>query len=268
MNLQRYVGLALLLAVAGCKARTSSSVKASTAFANGDIDLTTYKQAGEAEYKVVRQILDSESLCVPPPEIKIKMPPTPYAEYEAQVKGLPELQDPNSPYYNIPIPELVAIRAYTGCGYQSENPALRDAVQDARNRLRPLILATVSGLNKMPDFVGNVARGSDLSAKILEKYVTGKRVTETAFTSSTYRALDAADRSLMIFAAKNSHFIIHSIHGKKIDWLSQRPAENEVLFLPGAEFDVISSDPKQASDAAVLGGAPRQFQEIRSNQVI
>lgn len=131
--------------------------------------------------------------------------------------------------------EVRALDHYTGIGHQDVNAALRDGDYAALRELDPEINEMASGLNKLPDFHGQVFRGIDVQpgdmGAFLDRYHVGNEVREPAFTSSDvvepYRG--------------NVQFTIESVNGKDISWLKDaHVGQQEVLFPPGTSFRVTS----------------------------
>lgn len=250
-----------LACLSSCKSFDSpSETREVTTFSPGNsVDLTGYMSVGQADYialkdelntwyapdKMENKDITSASLYyiegisddVPPPNI----PPHAfalagsfdrYSEIEKQLKALLILK--YDPYLNIPLPELVAIRAYTGNDYWTVNKALRTSDVSQLINMQGFIRSASSGLNKLPNFEGITKRGvsqpPDRYQKSVEYYAPGKHVIEKAFVSTT--SLPQPTFGL------NVKFTIHSKYGKDIHEISEIPSENEVLFVPGSEFIV------------------------------
>jgi hypothetical protein len=105
-----------------------------------------------------------------------------------------------------------------------------DAAQQAR------IDALHGALKKLPTYEGPVVRGTDLPPEVLDQYQPGQVVTESAFTSTT---TDPAVARSPTFTG-NVEFRIMSSSGRDISSLSMFPHEQEILFPPDTEFEVIS----------------------------
>lgn len=156
-----------------------------------------------------------------------------YEDIETELKRSSPITEP--PYNRIPLPELVAIRAYTSSGSKMVNRILRTSDVSSLQNISGFVRSASSGLNKLPNYVGVVKRGICLNPadypslqKIVSHYEIGKKITEKAFVSAS---------------AGNSFegmitFNISSKFGKSIKDLSGWPQENEVLFVPGSEFVV------------------------------
>lgn len=132
--------------------------------------------------------------------------------------------------YGLSQEEGVILRYYTGSGYREingflreggDNPALAKAVQVMRQ-----------GLDKLPDYTGQVVRRTRLPDHILAKHTIGEVVEYPEFISTTFGKTD-------VFDNLPHRLVIHSKHGKKIDWLSYYGAdEEEVLFTSPTRFAV------------------------------
>jgi len=128
--------------------------------------------------------------------------------------------------------ELAAIRYYTGRGYARVNLTLRGGtpmVPEMAGRIDALSTA----LRKLPDHIGWVHRGAELSPGQLARYRPGAVIREHPFTST---AVLAEDRF-----SGNTHFIIRSYSGRDVATYSQVPAEREVLFDRATRFKVMEN---------------------------
>ncbi|MFF0147203.1 hypothetical protein ATK36_2710 [Amycolatopsis sulphurea] len=131
--------------------------------------------------------------------------------------------------------EVRALDHYTGMGHQDINAALRHGDTAALRGLDPEISEMASGLNKLPDFQGQVFRGIDIGPGdmngFLDRYQLGAEVREPAFTSS----------DLVEPYRGNVQFTIDSVGGKDISWLKDaHVGQREVVFPPGSNFRVTS----------------------------
>lgn len=107
--------------------------------------------------------------------------------------------------------------------YQLEN----DTIADTR--------MTTSALNKLPDFVGTVLRGTKMpknmsNSDIENMYKPGSTITEKSFTS-TSSSSDLKFRGEL-------QYVIESKTGKDISDISDSRQEKEILFRPNANFNV------------------------------
>jgi len=128
--------------------------------------------------------------------------------------------------------ELAAIRYYTGRGYARVNLTLRGGtpmVPEMAGRIDALSTA----LGKLPDHIGWVHRGAELTPGQLARYRPGAVIREHPFTST---AVLAEDRF-----AGNTHFIVRSYSGRDVATYSQVPAEREVLFDRATRFKVMEN---------------------------
>ncbi|MEV2220422.1 ADP-ribosyltransferase [Nocardia vinacea] len=130
--------------------------------------------------------------------------------------------------------DLDALSDYTGPGYWDLNQALRSGTMDASQQAR--VKAIEEALSKLPNYEGRVFRGTDLPQSVLDKYKPGEVVTEDAFTSTSSASSTAFPG--------NTQFTIISKTGKDVSAYSSTEAagivENEVLFPPGVNFQVVS----------------------------
>ena len=92
--------------------------------------------------------------------------------------------------------------------------------------MRNRTLSLNAALARLPDYVGVVKRGTNLTAEQIALHVPGRIVTKEAFTSTSTGPGFPSD----------VHFVIHSRHGKKIAPYSAYPKEGEVLFAAGTRF--------------------------------
>ena len=128
--------------------------------------------------------------------------------------------------------EVAAMIGYTKFEYMQLNTALRSGDAVELRRLKPLIEHTNQGLAKLPNYVGLVHRGVELSAEQIAKYDVGTVVAEHAFTSTSF---DEAGKF-----SGNVQFNIMSKTGTRIDFLSAFGHEKEVLFRSGTRFLVLN----------------------------
>lgn len=155
-----------------------------------------------------------------------------YAESAREVEKVkamrPELKD-------IPTEDLVAIRGYTSQDYEVLNPALRNNDVSQLKRLEPYIKCAESGLSQLPSHVGTVFRGTNLTADQAAKYAeVGKVVTEPHFFSTS----EVMGRAF----PGNTKYVINSVQGKDVSYLSEIAGEKEILFRPGTRFEVLAVD--------------------------
>lgn len=133
--------------------------------------------------------------------------------------------------YDLTQAEAVALRHYTGSGYRDLNAYLRGALPD--RDLSDVVDIFQSALAKLPDYQGVVIRRDNLPLPMLQQYQLGNVVEYPAFTSATFGAKD------VVINEKSPHRLkIDAVHAKRIDWISQYPKEDEVLFTAPTRFEV------------------------------
>lgn len=152
---------------------------------------------------------------------------------------------------SIPIEDRVALRIYTkiwpfsAWHSSAMNAALRSRSPADLRRLAPLIKAAASALRQLPPYTGRVYRGAPIPQEELKNYRKGMVVTEPVFLSTTKSKLKAR----LFSQIGGVLFIIESKRlGKSLGRLALSPDEEEVLFPPGAKFEVTSQcEPKWLS---------------------
>jgi hypothetical protein len=153
-----------------------------------------------------------------------------YSDYAAKIDAM----RPGHPELNgIPTEDLVAIKGYTSADFATLNPALRSGDPAELARLDPYVQCAKSGLDQLPSYDGIVVRGTTLTASEAAKYIPGEIVQEPAFTSSSWDPNAAF--------SGNTEFNIASVNGKAVSFLSDSPAEKEILFTPGTKFEVLDN---------------------------
>ncbi len=140
--------------------------------------------------------------------------------------------------YGMTDPELASSYGYTResrawWSYRALNKALREQGAPGQPKLsakhNDLRRTLNDALDKLPDYPAKgLRRGADLKPDDIARYVPGQIVTEDAFTSASTGA----------GFRRNARFIIDSLHGKHVKWLSAIPSEGEVLFKAGTRFRV------------------------------
>jgi hypothetical protein len=150
--------------------------------------------------------------------------------------------------------EMIAIRGYSSGDYEKLNAALRNPTANPKlvAILRPYINLAVSGLEKLPDYQGTVYRGSKMTAEWVKKYEdaskAGQLMSDPAFLSTSYSQTQAeVFRDQPDAEAKKAGkipvmYTIQSKHGKRIEFLSYKAREAEVLFKPNTAFRVLRVD--------------------------
>ena len=91
-------------------------------------------------------------------------------------------------------------------------------------------------LEKMPDYEGTVWRGADLPKRVFDKIRIGEVFEDKGFVSTSLK-------KGLEFNGKHK-FVITSKRGKRINGLSQKPGEREVLFRDGTKFRVLNIEEK------------------------
>jgi hypothetical protein len=169
-----------------------------------------------------------------------------YEEYVNQLTPIiaehPELND-------IPLEDLVAIRAFTDKEnklYKEVNEALRNEDKDPGKmaELRPLSNCIISGLGQLPAYEGIVHRDIDLKDEGFKGgYEEGKLTHWEAFSSTSIKPGEFAKVSANAdeFAEEggtynpnyyNTMISINSKYGRDVSFLSVHPEEKEILFPP------------------------------------
>ncbi|MEV6059352.1 ADP-ribosyltransferase [Nocardia asteroides] len=125
--------------------------------------------------------------------------------------------------------EIDEIADYTGSTHQKLNGELRSGEVTPATQQRVDTLN--SGLDKMPNYRGEVTRVTDLPPEVLNAYRPGATVTEKGFTSTSPLANGGGVRSgeveMRIFSKTGKDITEHSA-----------PGNPEVLFKSGTQFSV------------------------------
>jgi len=137
--------------------------------------------------------------------------------------------------------EYLAILFYSASGSKHTNGILASGDKADVAAIQPLLTLIDSGLNKLPDYKGEVLRGADIQpgqspGDPLKGYKPEKIITSKIYTSSSSSSVLPPT-----FLYKNTHFKIVSKHGKDISKFSSMDHEKEVLFPRGARFKVLRS---------------------------
>jgi hypothetical protein len=131
-------------------------------------------------------------------------------------------------------PVYADIREYTGAGYATLNPFLRDPdrYSDAeRLALQARADRTSAGLARLPTAPGTTYRGTDLTDEQLALYEPGRMVTERAFTS-TSRDVRVAQEDF----DGNTFLTVTGQNGRDVTAVSQLPYEAEIVYDKGTPF--------------------------------
>lgn len=125
--------------------------------------------------------------------------------------------------------EVVVLNRYTGNLHSQLNQMLLGKIepvsQDRKNQLA-VVPALKAALDKLPDYQGTVIRRVSFDAETLARHKIGALVEYDNFSSSTY------DSKEDVYPKLPHRLIIESKTGKKIDWLSSKADQKEVLFPP------------------------------------
>lgn len=133
--------------------------------------------------------------------------------------------------YGLSLPEQVALRHYTGAGYDVLNEYFYRNL--ANNPLLDNVAVLLNqALDKLPDFKGGVVRRTKLPDAVLAQHQIGSIITYEAFTSTTNGAKD-------IFEGKPHRIVIKSKTGKDINWISNYSSGDD------AEYEVLFGRPKR-----------------------
>jgi SPP1 gp7 family putative phage head morphogenesis protein len=136
---------------------------------------------------------------------------------------------------NLTLPEAIAIRNYTGDGYEAINAMHYGKIVKGDDLFDELQLASSvlsSALEKLPNHVGQVVRRTELPDGFLADHAVGNVVEHKAFISSTSKKSD-------VFKDYKHRLVIQSKTGKNISTLSNyEKSELEVLFNRPKTFEV------------------------------
>ncbi len=136
--------------------------------------------------------------------------------------------------------EMAARYAYTTSdskwGYGPLNQALRTGSPKQRTKYENYRRTLSDALAKMPDYQGEVRRGTTLPDDVLDGIEKGGIFEERGFFSTSHSG-EAA------FGGPHE-FVVQSRHGKRINGASAFPSEREVLFTSGTRFEVERIRPK------------------------
>jgi len=133
---------------------------------------------------------------------------------------------------DIPIEDLVAVKAYINEDFATIDDALRRVDMAKLEQLDAYIRVATSGLYQLPAYRGTVYRGATLSDEIAAKYVPGAIVREHAFVSTVANPA--------VRFPGNTTFVIASVNGRDVSTFSARREEREVVFFTGTLFKVLA----------------------------
>ncbi|RMI32642.1 GNAT family N-acetyltransferase [Nocardia stercoris] len=168
-------------------------------------------------------------------------------DYDRHLADVRRIVAEHPEFDGIPLPALVAVRAYTGRLDRAVNDALRARDPDRTARLRPLLDAMVSGLRHLepygrPDQPRRTVRGiriedpAELRA-LLRRYRKGR-------LGRTPVHIDPAAVSTSVrqpFPGNVRFEILSEGGGRRLGALSAYEHEDEVLFPPGCRFEVLDA---------------------------
>ena len=123
---------------------------------------------------------------------------------------------------------------YESCLYRLLNKALRSESRDAIKRWFPYLRLLVHALDKLPSYKGTVYRS--LREDLREDYKVGSQIIWWGLSS-------AASKMSVVNNFVGAHgnrtlFVIECQNGKRIHNHSPFSAEDEILLLPGSQFEV------------------------------
>lgn len=130
--------------------------------------------------------------------------------------------------------DLVAIHTYLFGVHAQIDGALRGSDLAALAPWDAQIRVMMHALKQLPAFAGVVYRGATLSPDALAGYVRGLVLREPGFAAAS------ADPA-RVFAG-NVQYVIHSVHGRRVQALSPLPDEQVVLFFAQTRFKVLGVD--------------------------
>ncbi|MFW2034150.1 phage minor head protein [Acinetobacter junii] len=137
--------------------------------------------------------------------------------------------------YKLTLPEQVALRNYTGDGYRNLNQMLNGLIKQDDPLYTELVSASDvlnSALDRLPNYVGQVVRRTELPNDLLAKHEIGEIVEYNAFTSTTYGKDD-------VFNFYPHRIVIKSKTGKNVNFISEyKDEEYEVVFNRPKRFKV------------------------------
>ena len=119
--------------------------------------------------------------------------------------------------------------------YKSLNAVLRNAPHPSRKKLLEISSHLTIALEKLPSFQGDCWRTSSNDIGQGHQWATGNVVQYSAYMSSS--------KNPRTWPNLGGTFIfIQSKYGRYIGGISRYPHEEEVLFLPGSEFLVLTNN--------------------------
>src|SRR5262247_2207716 len=136
-----------------------------------------------------------------------------------------------NPLEGIAMEDLVAVKGYISEDYARLDVPLRRLDTAKLEELDPYIRVATYGLFQLPVHRDSVFRGATLSDAAAAKYVPGAVIREHTFVSAVANPA--------IRFPGNTTFVIASINGREVWWLSDHPEEGEVVFFTGTRFKVL-----------------------------
>jgi hypothetical protein len=132
---------------------------------------------------------------------------------------------------------------YTSSLYYILNSTLRNS---DREKLKPWFLylkLILTGLSRLPSIRVNIYRCLKLNEKIeYEKYSEGKEIIWWGFSSCTMNKKISSKEHFINSIGTRILFLIECLNGKDISEYSSNKNAQEVLLLPGTQFQVIRYD--------------------------
>ena len=156
--------------------------------------------------------------------------------------------------------EAAAVVFYSTIGYKilnsHPNSKFGELYAQDKDKLDSSRKVLTAALQKMPVFLGQVIRYSDLSEKSLKAYRVGKIIKPKTFMSSSSDLSYVHDEGFDGGSTKNTIFYIESKTGRSIQAGSKFENESEVLFDRVAAFKVLEKtkqfDDRQDTDVYII----------------
>jgi hypothetical protein len=193
-------------------------------------------------------------------EIRAKLPlvDTIADDVDMKVMELPFLEPPLP--VQLPADELYSLVAYThdtgskredNLYYQLNAQLRKRGAADRQNVLKswgPFVHFALKGMQRLPDFKGDVYRGYPDKATTLTQYKLGRPIQWGAFTSTS-----TSFAATMGFTDKSTGVIfkIKVTSGKDINPYSFFPCEDEILLSPNHRF-IVTCDPYEMDGYTII----------------
>jgi len=173
---------------------------------------------------------------------------------ERTVKGLERLASEARTKYpelaKLTDTEVMALIGYTTSDAARINQGLRGQRSEVANAAAKDYAAVINdALAKLPEQPGTFTRMVEYDATILAQFVEGGFVREPGFSSTSM--LDKGSLGKQSIGG-NTELVVNGKRGKRIDFLSAKPGEVEVLFPADALFRVDSVETKGGTTKIVL----------------